>query len=76
VDGESEFDDEPLEEDELISLSDAGDALVRAQAVAVFSRVCLEHALQAQPDSSEIKKLATAAERKEKIKELLIPFVT
>ena len=64
MDGESEFDDEPLEEDELIS--DTEEAPVRAVAIIL---ACLPWTctLQAQPDSAEIKKLATA-ERKEKTK--------
>ena len=42
ADGESEFDDEPLEEDELIS--DTEDVPVRAVAV-IFSRLCPELAI-------------------------------
>ena len=65
ADGESEFDDEPLEEDELIS--DTEDAPVRAVALnlASLSSTC---ALQTQStDLAHAKKLATA-ERKEKTK--------
>ena len=65
ADGESEFDDELLEEDELIS--DAEDVPVRAVAfnLASLSSTCI---LQAQStDLGHAKKLATA-ERKEKTK--------
>jgi hypothetical protein len=64
VDGESEFDDEPVEEDELIS--DTEVVPVRAVAV-IFASLFWACTLQAQPDLAEIKKLATE-ERKEKTK--------
>jgi hypothetical protein len=67
VDSEREFDDEPLEEDELIS--DTEDVPVCAVAV-ILASLSLTCTLQTQPDSAQIKKLATREKRRPRSEKL------